>query len=385
MDFAVGLPQQGSQGAAGVAVVRGMRLALAEVHNRVGHVQVRLVVRDSAVHHGGAWSAIIASENAQAAALDPDTVFYVGDLSDGATQVAAPIINGAGIAQVSPGSTYIGLTNAVKGVTAASEPKRYVPSGTRTLLRLQPSDAVEAAAMVTEFKNDSCHTIAIARGDDNRDQTFAALLSAAAQHFGLTVAGIDRFSKPGVGAVHSYLQQLEKLNTHCVALVAQSSPGIAQFTAGLATNLAGGLVVGDSGVCNESWLTGPGAEVSDIASKRLRCVTSQLPITAYTGGSTFKQLWNAHHPGQPASWYGLAGYATAQLAIDALSTVSTGQDLRTEVRRALFSGVDHATVMGQISFTRDGNVEGVGCGVFRVSSHGKLIHLRTVAPTSWVG
>lgn len=385
VDFAVSLPQQGSQGAAGNALISGMRLALDEVHNHVGHIKVRLVVRDSAVRQGGAWSAVAVNANAQAAALDPDAVFYVGDLSDGATQITAPIVNGAGIAQVSPGSTYIGMTNAVKGVTIASEPKRYVPSGTRTFLRLQPSDAVEAAAMVTELKQYGCHEIAIAHDYETRDWKLAELIDAAAHHFGLAVAANGYFAKPGFGVVHSYLQQLEKLGTHCVALAAHSSPGIGQLTAGLATNLPGGLIVGGSGVCTGSWLAGPGAEVSDAASKRLRCVSPQLPLAAYAGGSTFKQLWSAHYPGQPASWEGLAGYATAQLAIDALSTAGTGDDLRAEVRRSLFSGADHATVMGELSFGRYGNVDGAGYGIFRVSHHGKPIHPLTVTPSSWVG
>jgi branched-chain amino acid transport system substrate-binding protein len=362
-----------------------MRLALTQVHNRVGRMKVRLIVRDSAVRGGGAWSAIAANANAQAAALDPDAVFYVGDLSDGATEITAPIVNGAGIAQVSPGSTYIGLTNAVKGVTGASEPKRYDPSGTRTFLRLQPSDAVEAAAMVTELKQDGCHEFAIAHDNATGDWKLAELIDAAAHHFGLAVAANDYFAKPGFGVVRSYLQQLEKFGAHCVALAAQSSPGIAQLTAGLATNLAGGLIVGGSGVCNGSWLAGPGAGVSDTASERLRCVAAQLPLAHYVGGSTFKQLWSARYPGQPASWEGLTGYATAQLAIDALSTVSAGEDLRAEVRRSLFSGVNHATVMGQLSFSRDGNVEGPGYGLFRVSRNGEPIYVRTLMPASWVG
>lgn len=363
-----------------------MRLALANAHDRVGHILVRLVVHDSAVQGGGAWSATSVTANAEAAALNPDTVLYVGDLSDGATKLTAPIVNSAGIAQVSPGSTYVGLTNAVKGATKSFEPKRYFPSGTRTFLRLLPSDAVEAVAMVTELKQHGCKEIAIARGGSARNQTLAELLDAAAQHFGLAVAGTDTFSQPGIGTIRGYLQQLEKFNTQCVALAAQSSPGIAQLTIGLATNLADGLVVGSSGVCNSSWLGAAGSvELTSAVSKRLRCVSPQLPLTAYVGGRTFKQLWSARHPDRPASWEGLAGYATAQLAIDALSTASTGEDLRAEVLHSLFSGDDHATVMGELSFNRDGNLADAGYGIFDVSRRGKPVYRRTATPTSWGG
>ena len=46
--------------------------------------------------------------NAKTAAQDPSTIAYLGDLDSGATAVSLPLINAAGILQVSPASPYIG-------------------------------------------------------------------------------------------------------------------------------------------------------------------------------------------------------------------------------------------------------------------------------------
>ena len=50
-------------------------------------------------------------------ARNPQTVAYIGDLNTGATELSLPILNQAGIVQLTPGSGYPGLTDKVTGVT----------------------------------------------------------------------------------------------------------------------------------------------------------------------------------------------------------------------------------------------------------------------------
>ena len=61
---------------------------------------------------------------------DDNTIAYLGEFNSGASAISIPLLNEAGILQVSPSNTYVGLTRsegAEKG-----EPEKYYPSGTKT-------------------------------------------------------------------------------------------------------------------------------------------------------------------------------------------------------------------------------------------------------------
>ena len=57
---------------------------------------------------------------------DPNAVYYIGEFNSGASEVSIPILNEAGIPQVSPANTYVGLTTNVPG-SAPGEPRQVLP------------------------------------------------------------------------------------------------------------------------------------------------------------------------------------------------------------------------------------------------------------------
>jgi branched-chain amino acid transport system substrate-binding protein len=69
-----------------------------------------------------------ALENAQAAAADPEAVAYLGDFHSSQILVTAPVLGEAGLLQVAPVATFVGLSG-------------------QTLVRLMPNDAAGAAAL----------------------------------------------------------------------------------------------------------------------------------------------------------------------------------------------------------------------------------------------
>src|SRR5205823_8198035 len=84
--------------------------------------------------------------NARRAASDERTIACIGEFNSGATALSLPILNEAGILQVSPSNTYPGLTR--REGAARGEPDKYYPTGRRTYGRVSPADHMEAAAMV---------------------------------------------------------------------------------------------------------------------------------------------------------------------------------------------------------------------------------------------
>jgi branched-chain amino acid transport system substrate-binding protein len=68
----------------------------------------------------------------------------LGESNSGATAVSLPLLNDAGLLQISPSNTYVGLTRS-EGADKG-EPDKYYPSGKRTYGRIMPPDNVDAAA-----------------------------------------------------------------------------------------------------------------------------------------------------------------------------------------------------------------------------------------------
>ena len=85
------------------------------------------------------------SANARTAVVDDTTIAYLGEFNSGATSISLPILNEAGILQVSPSNTYVGLTRA-EGAEPR-EPAKYFPTGLRTFGRVIPADHLQAAAV----------------------------------------------------------------------------------------------------------------------------------------------------------------------------------------------------------------------------------------------
>ncbi len=102
--------------------------------------------------HG--WNPAATIQSAVTAARNQQTVAYIGDLDSGATQLSLPILNQAGIVQLTPGSGYPGLTDDVKNVTfPLGEPNKYYPQSRPSLFRLVPNDIIQAAAIVDWLKD----------------------------------------------------------------------------------------------------------------------------------------------------------------------------------------------------------------------------------------
>jgi branched-chain amino acid transport system substrate-binding protein len=140
------LPLQGPLGAASRQIVNGEKLALYDAGGHVGSFRVGYYSLDDANPRTGQWDPGITAANAKTAAQDTSTIGYIGDYNSAATAVSLPIVNGAGILQVSPWSPYVGLTSSLDA--GQDEPERFYPTGRRSLGRLLPADPVQAAAQV---------------------------------------------------------------------------------------------------------------------------------------------------------------------------------------------------------------------------------------------
>src|SRR3984957_20375669 len=115
VDVYSSLPMQGSSSAQTIPMVNGIKLALADADGKAGKFTVNYTALDDSTAAAGKWDPTQTAANARKAASDPNAVYYVGEFNSGASEVSIPILNQAGIAQVSPASIYVGLTTKLPG------------------------------------------------------------------------------------------------------------------------------------------------------------------------------------------------------------------------------------------------------------------------------
>ena len=98
--------------------------------------------------------------------------------------MSIPILNQAGIPQVSPANTYVGLTTNLPG-SAPGEPQKYYPTGKRTYLRIVPIDSIQAAADLMAMKEAGCTKVAVANDKEAYGAGLATLLELEKGNYGV--------------------------------------------------------------------------------------------------------------------------------------------------------------------------------------------------------
>jgi branched-chain amino acid transport system substrate-binding protein len=136
------LPLQGPSGAISEQIVGGEKLALHDAGGHVGPFKVSYDSQDDSSPTSGQWDPGVTASDARTAADDPSTIAYLGDYNSAATAISLPLINAAGILQISPASPYGGLTSSL--YAGQDEPERFYPTGRRNFARLQPGDQAQA-------------------------------------------------------------------------------------------------------------------------------------------------------------------------------------------------------------------------------------------------
>jgi len=183
------LPLQGDSRPQSEDVVRGEQLALEKSGGKAGSFKIKYVSLDDAVAATGKWEPGKVSENARKAVGDEKTIAYLGEFNSGASAISIPLINEAGILQVSPSNTYVGLTRsegAEKG-----EPQKYQPSGTKTFARVVPADHIQAAAQVSYMKDAGVTKVYVLNDKEVYGKGLADQVEKIAAEQGIEVLGND--------------------------------------------------------------------------------------------------------------------------------------------------------------------------------------------------
>ncbi|HEU4658988.1 MAG TPA: branched-chain amino acid ABC transporter substrate-binding protein [Capillimicrobium sp.] len=362
------LPLQGASKDQTAAMVNGIKLALEEAHNKAGNVTINYQSLDDSTAQMGNWDPGQTAQNARKVAQDDNAIGYIGEFNSGASVISIPILNEAGIPQVSPANTYVGLTTDEPG-SEEGEPAKYYPTGNRTYLRIVPRDTIQSAALLTLMKQDGCQNVAIANDKETYGAGLARLMEIQSGDIGVNISsneGIDK-SAPNFRA---YAQKIKGDGADCFFFSGVTANGAVQITKDVAAAIPGVKLYGPDGVC-ESGFTNPASNgIPKSIAPQFKCTVATLNLQSYPGGQEFLDAYKAKYGNANPDPYAIYGYEAMKLFIDTLSNLGDQATDRAAVLQALFDTKDRDSVLGTYSFDENGDTTLTDYGVYEVGKDG---------------
>jgi branched-chain amino acid transport system substrate-binding protein len=367
-------PFRGASSLEAAAALDGARLALDRHRRRIGRYRIELRVLDDSTVASQGWDPAQTSANARQVAGDPDAIGYVGDFNSGASAVSIPVLNRAGIPQVSPGSTAVGLTSAGIGA-APGEPDKYYPTGIRTFARVVPTDAYQAVALVDVERSRACRSTFVLYDDEVDGYDTAVTFVLTAKSAGLRVAGILPF-KRGAAGYAALATSVAGSGADCVVVSAIDEHSAALLTEQLAGALPHDTFIAANGLADSAYTDPADGGVPVDLDPRVYVVSATLalrdyPASARRFAAAFTRRFGALQP--PA----IFGYEAMEVLLDAIGRATGGgrrQADRAAVRAALLDTRQRRSVLGPFRIGPDGDTSIHVFGIYRLLD-GKLSFL----------
>jgi branched-chain amino acid transport system substrate-binding protein len=379
VDIYSSLPLQGSSSAQTGPMVNGIKLALAEAGGKAGQWTVNYQSLDDSTAAAGKWDPGQTAANARKAASDPKAVFYIGEFNSGASEVSIPILNEAGIPQVSPANTYVGLTTNEPG-SAPGEPQKYYPTGTRTYLRIVPRDSIQGASDLLAMKNAGCTKVAVANDKEAYGQGLAQLLELEKGSYGVNIVsntGID----PTAPNFRSYASTIKGQGADCFFFSGIVSNGAVQITKDVHAALPSAKVFGADGVCTSSYTNSKQGGVPAAIDPLLQCTVATQKLTAYPGGRTFLAAYKAKYGVADPDPYAIYGYEVMKLGLDTVASLGSQGNSKSGVLKALFAITARHSVLGTYGFDKNGDTTLKSYGLYKVGTDANPLFFKTLTPT----
>ncbi len=382
VDIYSSLPMQGASTAQTVPLVNGIKLALSEAGGKAGKFKVNYTVLDDSTAAAGKWDPGQTAANARKVAADPKAVYYIGEFNSGASEVSIPILNQAGIPQVSPANTYVGLTTNLPG-SAPGEPQKYYPTGKRTYLRIVPIDSIQAAADLMAMKQAGCTKVAVANDKEAYGAGLATLLELEKGFYGVTIVsntGID----PTAPNFRSYAATIKGEGADCFMFSGIVSNGGVQITKDVHAALPTAKIFGPDGMCTSSWTNPKQGGVPASIDPLIECTVATQNLSAYPGGKQFLAAYKAKFGPTPPDPYAIYGYEAMKLGLDTIASLGSNGNNKADILHALFSIKDRHSVLGTYGFDSNGDTTLKSYGLYKVGPTGDPVFFKSLTPTKVV-
>jgi branched-chain amino acid transport system substrate-binding protein len=356
----VSLPFQGAGKTRSEDMLLAAELALKQANNTAGNFKVKLESVDNSTAAAGQWEPSATTAAARKAVSDDSTIAYLGELNSGATAISLPLLNEAGILQVSAANTAVGLTRS-EGAEPG-EPDKYYPTGKRTYARVVPADHLQAAASAQYMKDNRCSSVYITHDNEVYGEGLAKQLQTIAPTKDVEVVGFDGIEKTAP-------------NYRSLASGVANSGASCFYFGGITANNAVQLYKDLNAANPDMKLFGPdGVGDADFSENLTPQIEKQLYITLPTlppeeyppaGQALVKELRKAKGGSDPDA-YALYAYEAMNAILLAIETAGDNGDDREAVVDAFFGIKDRDSVLGTYSIDENGDTTLKSYGGFRI-------------------
>jgi branched-chain amino acid transport system substrate-binding protein len=366
-------PMQGASRAQSEAAVNGARLALSQAGGKAGSIRVTYKPLDDSTAQAGAWTPEATSANARKAAQDDSTAAYLGEFNSGATAVALPILNEAGIAQISPSNTAVGLTTDEPGATPG-EPEKYYPTQKRTYARIVPKDTIQGAALATLMKEDGCTRVQLLNDKEVYGAGLAKNIQSAAEAQGLAVTSNEAIDKNAPN-YRSLAAKGKSAGADCMAFAGITANNAAQVFKDFAAALPNAKLYGPDGVADSIFASEDEGIPREVAARTKVTIATLSPDQYPAEGQEFFKSYTQKYGEDNPDPYAIYGYEAMSLALDAIRRSKTGE--QADVVKALFETKNRQSVLGTYSIDENGDTSLTDYGVYAIKN-GELEFDKTI-------
>jgi branched-chain amino acid transport system substrate-binding protein len=384
------LPLLGPQGAQMTSIVDGEMLALYDAGGHVGKLHVSLqslndfpepLIADP-LHLADAQI----GQSAHTASSDLSTAAFIGDFDSAATAISLPLDNQNDVLQVSPGSSYVGFTDA-NAADYVGDPTRFYGYGSRTFARLVPSDLAEAKATVTYMRSLGVARLEVL--EDNSDPPYdlanppydgviATLVASDARAAGITVVGqhtgIDTQTDTRPGDYSGIAAAVAARHPDAVLLGGAPDGGADALWRELHAKLPGAKLFAPSTLATPAFLgrLGPAASATYVTSSILE--PSQYPAAAQSVFAQYRRMFSL----SPTA-YVLYGYDAMNDILLAIRKAGRLAARRQSLLYAFFHLGPIKGAIGDYTINASGDTSLASFDGYRVSAGGELVLVRRIS------
>ncbi len=344
------LPRTGTAKRSTDGIANAIKMAIADFE-KVLPFEVAYLDRDDATAASGAWDPDTEKEIAQEAVADKDVMALIGPYNSGAARVSSPILNRAGLVQVTPSASMPGLTKKTPSADP-DEPEKYRPGKKITFCRVCPHDGSQGP-LSADFAAEELKIKTVFVIDDK-------------ELYGLGVATLfkKRCEELKIKVLaHESITAIQRDFKALMMKIKDAGPDLVYFGGTTQSNgpaLAKALhaekvncpfMVPD-GCYEQAFIEVVGADTLD-AMKCFVTIGGIDPARLKGAGADFVKRYKEKYKNDPEA-FAVYGYEAAVVVLEALRAV--GKKDREAVRKAVVETKDFAKgLLGKWSFDADGD------------------------------
>ena len=364
------LPLQGAERTNSTSIVNGEKLALQQVGGKVGDFLVKFVSLDDTGGSQAGWDPGAVLTNAREAGDDTTTIAYLGEGDSGASAVSIPITNQAGILQVSPTSTYGGLTSS-KGAQKG-EAAKYYPTARRTFARLIPNDLRQATAQALYQRDEGCAATYVLSDKQAYSMVLAANTVAALGEAGVKVAGNDTIDPLAADQTQT-TQKVRTSGADCVFYAGYTADGVAGLFNALHAAVPTAKLFGSAGIAVPEFTSALDAGTQP----QTRITSPTIPAQLYSPAARAFVASYRRAFGSAPSADAIYGYASMNGVLDAIRRAGANGNDRQTVINQFFATTSQPSVLGTYSIRPIGDTTLPYYWAYRLRG-GQLVYDRTL-------